>query len=575
MGDDGMRPPPRKGVGFLSLPSTSSKRSATAGWPPFTGRTIRALVATSRSRSSIRTCATRSRRSTVLRRGEGGREAPPPEHRRSVRRLARKGSPSSTSSSSCPRHNAAQVLLERGASRPRSPRPRRRAPRGPRPRACRRRHPPRHQARERHDTSTTPRPRAIIERPRRQGASRAAQGVTIVKLTDFGIAKLLDARASPRPVRSSAAPPTWRPSKSKGGGRRAGRRLRTGRPPLRVHGGAPPVRRGRIRPRCCVECSRGRYPEAQRERLVVGAQWSALLDSAARARRAGSVRRRDHDACGDDCGARPTRRSFPGARARGLARRAERVRASARQADNRWLCTLGNEARKRRDVLRAATDYSRALAHAPDNRTAYPHRRNDEPRGSACPIRPAGGGCARLDGRPRGGRVRDGPSGAHARRSHLRARPEGCHCRRTAAHRSTHRRSLPRVERTSRVERLFSAACRSTSSASRIIERTERTITLNLTPPMGVRLSIDGAAPIDESTLATLRLDTKPHTLVFDCQVCRAVQVALGAGDKDERLEVNVRSSPRHCKSRATPTRPTKISKTPSSSSGWAKTASL
>ena len=57
-------------------------------------------------------------------------------------------------------------------------------------------------------------------------------------------------------------------------------------------------------------------------------------------------------------------------------------------------------------------------------------------------------------------------------------------------------------------------------------------------------MSIDGAAPIDESTLATLRLDTKPHTLVFDCQVCRAVQVALGAGDKDERLEVNVPVKP-------------------------------
>ena len=73
---------------------------------------------------------------------------------------------------------------------------------------------------------------------------------------------------------------------------------------------------------------------------------------------------------------------------------------------------------------------------------------------------------------------------------------------------------------------------------------TERTITLDLTPPMGIKLSIDGAPSIDESTRATLRLDTRPHSLVFDCDVCTAVQVTVPAGERDERLSVNVPIKP-------------------------------
>jgi hypothetical protein len=68
----------------------------------------------------------------------------------------------------------------------------------------------------------------------------------------------------------------------------------------------------------------------------------------------------------------------------------------------------------------------------------------------------------------------------------------------------------------------------------------ERTITLDLAPPMGVRLVLDGAAPQAVSYGQSLTLDGKPHTLSFDCPVCTTVEKDVGAGADSQTLVVRL-----------------------------------
>ena len=69
-------------------------------------------------------------------------------------------------------------------------------------------------------------------------------------------------------------------------------------------------------------------------------------------------------------------------------------------------------------------------------------------------------------------------------------------------------------------------------------------MTLDLKPPMGVALSIDGQPPIGVSTGDALTLDTRAHSLSFTCPVCTAVEVALAAGDRDGTLVASVPVKP-------------------------------
>ena len=112
----------------------------------------------------------------------------------------------------------------------------------------------------------------------------------------------------------------------------------------------------------------GEYPEAQRERPVVGVAWSSILDRALA--HAPADRFPDANAMRDAFAAELQRLDvdLPGARSRGVDRRPGELRASAtaRRIVER-LCALAGEARKRGDVLSAAADYNRALAHAPDD----------------------------------------------------------------------------------------------------------------------------------------------------------------------------------------------------------------
>ena len=72
----------------------------------------------------------------------------------------------------------------------------------------------------------------------------------------------------------------------------------------------------------------------------------------------------------------------------------------------------------------------------------------------------------------------------------------------------------------------------------------ERTFTLDLTPSMGVVVSVDEGTPRHVSTGESLTLDGKAHSLAFTCEVCTPVRRDVAAGDKDDTLKIAVPIKP-------------------------------
>jgi hypothetical protein len=69
-------------------------------------------------------------------------------------------------------------------------------------------------------------------------------------------------------------------------------------------------------------------------------------------------------------------------------------------------------------------------------------------------------------------------------------------------------------------------------------------VTVDLKPPMGVSVSIDGQPSREVSTGETLTLGARAHTLAFSCPVCTSVQVGVDASEKDSTLVVSVPVKP-------------------------------
>ena len=371
-----------------------------------------------------------------------------------------------------------------------------------------------------------------------------APGAVVVKLTDFGIAKLLDAQGVTSTGQVLGSPAHMAPEQIEGAEVDARADVfglgvllyecMVGHLPFEGSNPAQVLRR----------VLEGRYPEAQRERAIVGGRWSSILDRAlahapedrfasatemraatsAELERLGlSAPARELEAWLDDPG------RFEPAHGKRMIEK---------------LCALGNDARKRGDVITAACDYNRALAHAPDDpqllrivaamNRAEARQRFVRRAAVALVLMLGLGGAAFgagrwMHGHPIAG-ARPAPSAA------------------TAVVQPPRPTVPPPLVASASAAPNVAAPPRATATpvGARDVgsKVSERTITLDLTPPMGVKLSIDGAAAIDESTLATLRLDTKSHSLVFDCEVCTPVQVTLAAGEKDERLPVSVPVKP-------------------------------
>jgi serine/threonine-protein kinase len=282
----------------------------------------------------------------------------------------------------------------------------------------------------------------------------------------------------------------------------------------------------------------GQYPEAQREKPSIGSRWSALLDRAL---------------------AHAPKDRFPDAAAMrtALVDEVARVGISApRQELESWLddeaayekafgtrmvdtlCALGDQARKRGESLQAASDWNRALAHAPADPkllrlVAGMHRAEARARMARRATQALGlsvvlGVVAFSVGRLVQSRPHPVPVTASTAATVSAPPPPPPSA------------SAPVPQPSEAASHTAPAITHAASAASSApTKATERTITLHLTPPMGVTLTIDGVAePKPKQTGDTLTLSTKAHSLEFSCPVCTPVERQLAAGDEDEELTV-------------------------------------
>jgi hypothetical protein len=201
------------------------------------------------------------------------------------------------------------------------------------------------------------------------------------------------------------------------------------------------------------------------------------------------------------------------------------------------LCALAGEARKRGEVLPAAADYNRALAHAPDD--------------------------------PQLLRIVAGMNRAEARARLLRRAAMalllmlGLGAAAFVVGRVVRARITADVPRppaslvvsppASSLAVLPPAPSASVTPSATAPPRmplvlsglppkpVERTLSLDLTPSMGVTISVDGAPVRHVNTGDTLTLDGKAHALAFGCDVCAPAERDVPAGDKDDTIVVRLR----------------------------------
>ena len=67
---------------------------------------------------------------------------------------------------------------------------------------------------------------------------------------------------------------------------------------------------------------------------------------------------------------------------------------------------------------------------------------------------------------------------------------------------------------------------------------------MELTPSMGVTLSVDGAPSRSVATGDSIALDARAHMLSFGCPVCLPVRRDVAPGDKDDRIAVRLAIRP-------------------------------
>jgi serine/threonine protein kinase len=361
-----------------------------------------------------------------------------------------------------------------------------------------------------------------------------------VKLTDFGIAKLLDAPGVTSTGQVLGSPAHMAPEQIEGGEVDARSDIFglgvvfydcvVGHLPFEGSNPAQVLRR----------VLEGEYCPAQRERPLVGARWSALIDRAlthAPGSRFQSAREmRDAITAEMDwVGFSSPRRALeawfddPDSYERGHAKTiVDRLRAR------------GDEARRRGDVLSAASDYNRALAQAPNDprllqAVAGMHRSEARARllrrgAAALIVLLAAGAALRALVRPSSLHPVLFPA-ADTGPSALAGPPVGS--------------SIPSASSTESSARAVRASPPAFASSARAHEGlggrpAERALTLDLRPPLGASVSVDGKPERPVSTGDAVTLDSEAHLLTFSCPVCMPIERSIVAGDRSETLHIDV-----------------------------------
>jgi eukaryotic-like serine/threonine-protein kinase len=362
----------------------------------------------------------------------------------------------------------------------------------------------------------------------------------IVKLTDFGIAKLLDAQGVTSTGQVLGSPAHMAPEQIEGGDVDARADVfgmgvllyecMVGHLPFEGNNPAQVLRR----------VLDGAYPSAQAERPIVGGRWSALLDKALA--HAAADRFADASAMREAVLVELGRLGVT-APASELSAWLDDTEAYATEHTRKMidrLVALGAAARKAHDPIGAAGDYNRALAHAPDDpqllrivagmNQAEAASRLARRAGMALLLMVGLGGAAFAVGRALHAR---GPAPIVADT----ARPP-------AVLTTTPPTDpvVPSASASAPARPVVLPVFRAPLIAS--ARPVERSLHLDLTPPMGVTVSVDGAPEQNVVTGGLLPLDGKAHALVFGCSVCVKTERDVAAGDKDDSVVVRLTIKP-------------------------------
>lgn len=397
---------------------------------------------------------------------------------------------------------------------------------------------------------------APISAPSRRTPVDSNRGERVgVKLTDFGIAKLLDAQGVTSTGQVLGSPAHMAPEQIEGGD---------------VDGRADVFGMGVLMYECMVghlpfegnnpaqvlrRVLDGIYPSAERENPPVGKIYSQILDRA--------LARQAEDRYAN---AEQMREAISAELVR-LGVAAPRTEVESYFDDpEKWkaehdkrligkLCALGGDARKRGDAVAAAADYNRALAYAPDDPqllriVASMHRAEARMR----LVRRAGplllGAVAlgtgaffvarALKGSPTAITPTEVPSGGP---STVVSAPRSSAERPTLPVVSSHAASAERPALA-----LGSVKPAAAASADAGNGKKRNVVISSLQPPHGVVMAIDGVRGADPSPgLSFLLPDQSPHVLTFTCkdptngnELCVPKTVTVPAGDTEQSLDVQL-----------------------------------
>ncbi|MBX3188233.1 MAG: serine/threonine protein kinase [Labilithrix sp.] len=368
-----------------------------------------------------------------------------------------------------------------------------------------------------------------------------------VKLTDFGIAKLLDAQGVTSTGQVLGSPAHMAPEQIEGGdvdGRADVFGLgvllyesMVGHLPFEGNNPAQVLRR----------VLDGIYPSAERERPSIGKVYSQILDRAL-ARKA-LDRFADAESMRDALSRELARLGIAKPRAE-LEAYFDDPEGWAAEHEKRLiakLCDLGGEARKQGDAVSAASDYNRALAYAPDDpallRIVSSMHRAEARMRLLRRVGPVVIGAVVLG------------TGAYFIASALKTQPvvDDTPASPTDAGGVTARADVSSAPVASTepsaivsAQRPFIPAIAIRVDAGATVTKKRNVTIASLRPANGVLVSKDGAPPVETSSDTTFTFDDKPHTLTFTCKrdLCDSRTIEVPAGDSDVALDVGLRIHP-------------------------------
>ncbi|WP_394842547.1 serine/threonine protein kinase [Pendulispora brunnea] len=372
-----------------------------------------------------------------------------------------------------------------------------------------------------------------------------------VKLTDFGIAKLLDSQGVTSTGQVLGSPAHMAPEQIEGGEVDARADVfgtgvllyecLVGHLPFEGSNPAQVLRR----------VLEGIYPSAEHERATVGKNWSVLLDRALHRTVEGRFADANQmrEALGDEL-RRLNVTSASGDLDAWMAD-PEGYRAKHQAAIIPRLCTLAKEARQRGDAIAAAADYNRALAYAPEDQAllrivATMHRSEERRRlmkrlapvvlcAVACgaiaffAVRAYRAPVVVVDEVP-------APSASAIALpetpSPSAIAPDPASAPSSSAVRISGRLPVANPPAPSR------------SSATKVATRD--IVFRSFMPQFGIRVAVDGEAPAEVEVGGHVTVDAQRHVLTFTCKndACEPKQRVVSAGEGNEELEVSLSIKP-------------------------------